>query len=145
MATVDGGQTWTYFGTIGAGGEPTVARLSETEMTALLRTGSWRPFEQRWSHDGGKTWGPPTTLEEGSVDADLALMSNGVLACSYGRPGSCLMFSTDKGKTWSHHHVITDEKGYNYSSVCEVRPGRLLYIHDAPRLQALHVDVERAE
>ena len=145
MATIDDGQTWTHVGTIGSGGEPTVARLSEKEMTALLRTGSWRPFEQRWSHDGGKTWSPPTTLEEGSVDADLATMSNGVLACSYGRPGSCLMFSTDKGRTWGHHQVITDEKGYNYTSVREVRPGRLLYVHDAPQLRALHVDVERLD
>ena len=28
-------------------------------------------------------------------------------------------------------------------SIREVRPGRLLYVHDAPRLQALYVDVER--
>lgn len=143
MQSEDGGRTWTHFSTIGPGGEPTVARVSETEMTAVLRTSG--AFEQRWSTDGGKTWGPPVTLEEGSVDADLTMMSHGVLACSYGRPGSNLMFSINGGKDWIHHQVITAESGFNYTSVQEIRPGRLLYVHDAPRLRALYVDVERVK
>jgi hypothetical protein len=110
-------------------------------MTAVLRTSG--AFEQRWSGDDGRTWGPPVTLEEGSVDADLTMMSHGVLACSYGRPGSNLMFSINGGKDWIHHRVITAESGFNYTSVQEVRPGRLLYVHDAPKLRALYVDVER--
>ena len=75
----------------------------------------------------------------------VVYMSHGVLACSYGRNGSNLMFSLDKGRTWGFHQVITDERGYNYTAIREVRPGRLLYVHDAPRLQALYVDVERLE
>ena len=143
MQSTDNGQTWTHFSTIGPGAEPTVARLSETEMTAVLRTSG--AFEQRWSTDGGRTWSPPTTLEEGSVDADLTMMSHGVLACSYGRPGSNLMFSTDGGRTWIEHKVITHESGFNYTAVQEISPGRLLYVHDAPRLQALYVDVQRLD
>jgi hypothetical protein len=53
------------------------------------------------------------------------------------------MFSTDGGKTWRDHRVITDEKGYNYTAIREVRPGRLLYVHDAPHIRAVYVDVER--
>lgn len=143
MKTTDGGRTWTHFSTIGTGHEPSVVRLSATEMTALLRQGGMTPFHQVWSQDGGKTWGAPTVLEEGSVDADLVVMTNGVLPCSYGRPASCLMFSTDKGKTWAHHRVISVQRGYNYTSLQEVRPGRLLYLHDAPKMQAVYVDVER--
>jgi len=52
------------------------------------------------------------------------------------------MFSTDQGHTWSHHTVITDSGGFNYTAIREVSPGRLLYIHDAPNLRALYVDVE---
>jgi hypothetical protein len=114
-------------------------------MMALLRVNGWMPLEQSWSNDGGRTWTAPRRLEEGSVDADLVYMSNGVLACSYGRPGSNLMFSLDRGETWVHHHVITELRGYNYTSIQEVSPGRLLYVHDAPRMQALYVDVERLE
>ena len=63
-------------------------------------------------------------------------------ACSYGRPGSNLMFSTDQGQTWIHHTVITDSGGFNYTALREISPGRLLYVHDAPKLKALYVDVK---
>jgi photosystem II stability/assembly factor-like uncharacterized protein len=141
----DAGATWTYFSTIGDGPEPSVVRFSATEMMAILRTLSFGPLLQTRSNDGGKTWTPVTPLEEGSVSPDMVYMSNGVLACSYGRPGSNLMFSTDRGKTWDHHLVISDAKGFNYTAIREVRPGRLLYVHDAPNLRALYVDVERIE
>jgi hypothetical protein len=137
----DQGATWTHVSTLGRGDEPGVARLSETDWTAVLRKGSAVPLQQVWSQDGGKTWSAPTTLEAGSVDPDIVLMSNGVLACSYGRPGCNIMFSTDRGKTWDYHRVITDSSGYNYTTIREVRPGRLLYIHDAPPLTALYIDV----
>ena len=97
---------------------------------------------QTWSHDGGKTRDKLKPLEVGSVAPDMVIMSNGVLVCSCGRPGSNLMFSTDQGHTWRHHTVITDSGGFNYTAVREVSPGRLLYIHDAPNLRALYVDVE---
>jgi len=71
------------------------------------------------------------------------LMSNGVLACSYGHPASCLMFSVDGGHSWTSHHVISGQYGFNYASIREVSPGRLLYLHDAPTLRGVYVDVER--
>ncbi len=142
MKSADAGKTWNYFSTIGAGPEPSVVRFSDTEMMAILRTLSFGPLWQTWSHDGGKTWDKLKPLEVGSVAPDMVLMNNGVLACSYGRPGSNLMFSTDQGHTWSHHTVITDSGGFNYTAIREVSPGRLLYIHDAPNLRALYVDVE---
>ena len=147
LKSADRGQTWTHFSTLARGKrhEPAVARFSATEMTAILRTSGYQPFEQIWSNDGGKTWGSAVTLEEGSVDPDLVYMKNGVLACSYGRNGSNLMFSLDRGKTWGFHHVFTDIRGFNYTAICEVSPGRLLYVHDAPSLRAHYVDVERIE
>lgn len=145
LRSEDRGLTWRYFSTLGPRPEPSVVRFSPTEMMSLLRVNGWMPLEQSWSSDGGRTWTPPRRLEEGSVDADLVYMGNGVLACSYGRPGSNLMFSLDRGETWVHHHVITELRGYNYTSIQEISPGRLLYVHDAPRMQALYVDVERLE
>ncbi len=145
MQSTDAGKTWTRFsGPIVGGDEPSVARITPQEWTALVRQGSWCPLLQLWSHDGGKTWGQPMVLEEGSVDADVVVMGNGVLACSYGRPGCNLMLSTDQGKTWGYHRIIIDSKqgGFFYTTVREVRPGRLLYIHDSPKLTAQYVDVE---
>lgn len=139
----DTGRTWRHFASIPKGGEPAVARLSPTDMTAIYRQGTLMPMAQVWSHDTGRTWSAPVTLEEGSVAPDLVLMSNGVLACSYGRPASCIMFSLDQGKTWTSHRVITDKAGFNYTSIREISPGRLLYVHDAPKMNAVYIDVER--
>lgn len=142
MRSTDEGKTWTYFSTIGPGGEPAVCRLSATEQTAVIRGDRNSRMKQMFSHDGGKTWTQPVELEVGKVLPDLVLMSNGVLACAYGRPTSCLMFSLDGGQTWPSHHVISDKVGFNYTSIREISPGKLLYIHDAPKMNAATVDVE---
>ncbi len=143
MRSTDEGKTWTYFSTIGPGGEPAVCRLSATEQTAVIRGDRNSRMKQMFSHDGGKTWTKPVELEVGKVLPDLVLMSNGVLACAYGRPASCLMFSLDGGKTWPSHHVISEKVGFNYTSIREISPGKLLYIHDAPKMNGVMVEVER--
>jgi hypothetical protein len=138
-------KTWEPYGLDGQGGDPSVTRLVGGRMTALLRVGPFKGFHQTFSEDDGKTWSAPVVIEEGSVCPDLVPMSNGLVACSYGRPAGCLMFSADGGKTWSSHHVITAKTGFNYSGIVEIRPGRLLYLHDAGGLQALTIDVERVK
>ena len=143
LRSMDNGKTWNYFSTVGPGGEPAVVRLSDNEQTAVIRGEADSCMKQMFSHDAGKTWSEPIALEVGKVLPDLVLMSNGVLACSYGRPASCLMFSLDGGKTWPSHHVISDKVGFNYTSIREINPGRLLYAHDAPKLGAVYVDVSR--
>lgn len=142
VKTTDEGRTWNHVSTVGPGGEPAACRLNTTEMIALTRGDRNSLLRQMFSHDGGKTWSKPEDLEVGKVMPDLELMSNGVLACSYGRPASCLMFSFDGGKTWPSHHVISERVGFNYTSIREISPGRLLYMHDAPKMCALYVDVE---
>jgi hypothetical protein len=143
MRSIDEGRTWTHFSTIGPGGEPAVVRLGGGEMTAVIRGEADFRMRQTFSSDGGKTWTPAEPLEMGRVLPDLVLMSNGVLACSYGRPASCLMFSLDGGRTWPRHQVVSYQTGFNYTSIREIAPGRLIYMHDAPKINALHVDVER--
>lgn len=144
VRSTDGGRTWKHFSVIGPGGEPAVCRLSDSELIAVIRGERNSCMNQMTSQDGGKTWTQPVPMEEGRVLPDLVLMSNGVLACSYGRPASCLMFSLDKGRTWTSHHVISDQVRFNYTSIREVSPGRLLYIHDAPKLSCVYVDVVKA-
>jgi photosystem II stability/assembly factor-like uncharacterized protein len=143
--STDGGATWKHFSTVADNPEPAYARLSTTEMTAILRTAPRQPLVQRFSHDGGKSWSAPAVLDVGSVAPNLCHMGNGVLACSYGRLGSNLMFSTDGGKTWGDNRVISGGHGFNWSSVCEVSPGRLLYVHDDGQVRAVYVDVERIQ
>jgi len=145
MRSTDEGKTWTFFSTVGPGGEPAVVRLSDTEQTAVIRGDRNSRMKQMFSHDSGKTWTKPIELEVGKVLPDLVLMSNGVLACSYGRPASCLMFSLDGGQTWPSHHVISERVGFNYTSIREISPGKLLYIHDAPKMNAMVIDVKRVK
>ena len=150
LRSTDLGKTWTHIAHIGLGGEPAVVRLSESEWLAVTRPDAHMSnFLQHRSLDGGKTWKFERTLEEGSVMPDLVLMSNGVLACSYGRPVSNLMFSLDGGRTWRDHRVISDRANFNYTAICEISPGRLLYMHDGQipgtlaRINSCYIDVER--
>jgi hypothetical protein len=152
LRSTDLGKTWTHLAHIGLGGEPAVVRLSDSEWLAVTRPDAHMSnLLQHRSLDGGKTWKFERTLEEGSVMPDLVLMSNGVLACSYGRPVSNLMFSLDGGRTWRDHRVISDRANFNYTAIREISPGRLLYMHDGQipgslaRINSLYIDVEKAK
>lgn len=150
LRSEDMGRTWHHVAHVGLGGEPAIARLSDQEWLAVTRPDAHMSnLLQHRSHDGGKTWQFERTLEEGSVMPDLVLMSNGVLACSYGRPVSNIMFSLDGGRTWRDHRVVSDRANFNYTSIREISPGRLLYMHDGQipgtlaRINSIYIDVEK--
>jgi hypothetical protein len=152
LRSTDLGKTWAHLAHIGLGGEPAVVRLSDSEWLAVTRPDAHMSnLLQHRSIDGGKTWKFERTLEEGSVMPDLVLMSNGVLACSYGRPVSNLMFSLDGGRTWRDHRVISDRANFNYTAIREISPGRLLYMHDGQipgtlaRINSLYIEVEKVK
>jgi hypothetical protein len=152
LRSTDLGKTWTHLAHVGLGGEPAVVRLSDSEWLAVTRPDAHMSnLLQHRSLDGGKTWKFERTLEEGSVMPDLVLMSHGVLACSYGRPVSNLMFSLDGGRIWRGHRVISDRANFNYTAIREISPGRLLYMHDGQipgtlaRINSVYIDVEKAE
>lgn len=148
--STDLGRTWKHHARVGSGGEPAVARLSESEWLCIARPDAHMSnLVQHRSRDGGTTWQVERTLEEGSVMPDLVHMQNGVLACSYGRPVSGIMFSLDGGRTWRDHRVIADRVGFNYTTIREIAPGRLLFLDDAQipgarsRIYACFIDVKR--
>lgn len=150
LSSADRGKTWTHLAHLGLGGEPAVVRLSDSEWLAVTRPDAHMSnLLQHRSLNGGKTWKFERTLEEGSVMPDLVLMSHGVLACSYGRPVSNLMFSLDGGRTWRDHRVISDRANFNYTAIREISPCRLLYMHDGQipgtlaRINSLYIDVEK--
>ncbi len=152
LRSTDLGKSWMHLAHVGLGGEPAVVRLSDREWLAVTRPDAHMSnFLQHRSMDGGRTWKFERTLEEGSVMPDLVLMSHGVLACSYGRPVSNLMFSLDGGRIWRDHRVISDRANFNYTTIREIRPGRLLYMHDGQipgtlaRINSLYIDVEKGE
>jgi hypothetical protein len=142
VSSHDQGKKWSYLSTvaydpeIGTEGycEPVIRRLPGGDLLALLRTGGnnrpyWQdnPLCQTRSTDGGRTWTAPHRTGVEGVAPDLCVMSDGTLACSYGRPGADLMLSTDEGRTWTDHTCIHPERYSGYTAVCEIEPGVLLY------------------
>jgi len=131
--STDKGRTWGSESPVAGGAtyahEPVMAFCSNGDVLCIMR----RELHQARSRDGGKTWGPQTNLEGIGVDPDLCLLSNGVLACSYGRPGNRIMFSADgTGRDWGDRLKIYEYRGgsFGYTGIVEVEPGKLLFVYD---------------
>jgi hypothetical protein len=92
LASTDGGESWRYRATVAYDGstgqesfcEPGIAEVGNRELVAVMRTGRFAPMHQARSLDGGLTWGKPESLHIHGLAPQLALLSNGVLACSFG-------------------------------------------------------------
>jgi hypothetical protein len=52
------------------------------------------------SSDGGQTWNLPEQIADRGISPSLVTLSNGLMVCTYSRPGDWLIFSDDSGKTW---------------------------------------------
>ena len=168
----DQGLTFDYLSTVGydpdsvfAAGtrnegfnESALSWTSAGDILCMMRIGQLegQPLHQARSSDYGRTWSKPACVGVFSVDPDLVLMSNGVLACSYGRPGNFIMFDpTGTGENWQKPILILWEGGLTgYTGTREIAPGKLLYVYDdkcldevsgqvANCLRAVEITVER--
>ncbi|MEA2525658.1 MAG: hypothetical protein QOF73_2885, partial [Thermomicrobiales bacterium] len=147
IRSLDDGATWDYVSTIAYDptigkegyGEPVMARVKDGSLLAVMRTGGFDPIYQTRSLDDGRTWDVPANLGILSVDPDLCLMSNGVLACSFGRPTVQLMFSLDgSGYEWTAPQTIYSGPRVNgkenstcYTGLRQIADGRLLLVYDS--------------
>jgi BNR repeat-like domain len=131
-AVKPGAKAWPGMGKVGPC-EAGMERLAHGRLLAMFRTGGDGFIGVAWSQDDGRTWTPPVSLPFKGVALRVRGLSNGVLACSTGRPGPVvLMFSTDgTGETWSHVTPIFSGKSTHYTDFVEVSPGRLLVVYDS--------------
>jgi len=108
-------------------------RLRDGRFFVMFRTGSDGLLGTAWSSDEGRTWTTPTLIPFKGVEPRVRLLSNGVLACSTGRPGPVtMMFSLDgTGKTWSHATEIFSDMSTRYTEFVELSPGKLFLVHDS--------------
>ena len=141
LRSEDGGLNWHYHGTIAAlpelGDEgfcePSVAFLSDGSLMALLRNGGgdFAPLWMCRSADGGRTWSYPlrTNTPTGNAPA-IVQLPNGVLACSYGRPGNRVSFDlTGSGLAWSHTVVASNCYGNAHIEIVVTGPDTLFCVY----------------
>lgn len=138
--STDEGQTWRFLSNIayeeiGSEGynEGSMRRLPGGELLAVLRTGNEKDFHCQdnpimWtvSRDDGRTWTPPERTGVEGAYPSLAVLSDGLVVMSYGRPGAMLVFSADGGRTWTDASVVDTTPYSGYTDVVEIRPGHLL-------------------
>ena len=113
-------QTWQYLTTIGYDqigsegyNEASMRKLPNGQWLAVLRTGSEKDFKCHdnpimWSvsTDEGRTWSKPQRTGVEGAYPSLAVLTDGLLAMSYGRPGAMLVFSHDNGRSWTDQTVV---------------------------------------
>jgi hypothetical protein len=138
--STDGGQTWEYLTTIGyeqigseGYNEGSMRRLPNGQLLAVLRTGNANdvncqdnPIMGSVSRDDGRTWSKPERTGLAGAFPSLAVLSDGQLAMSYGRPGAMLAFSADNGRTWTDPTCIDATPYSGYTDVVELSRGVLL-------------------
>lgn len=136
----DGGRVWNYFATIGYDrigsegyNEGSLVKLPGDEIVAVLRTGNMtdvncqdNPVMVSRSNDGGRTWLKPWHTGVNGAYPGLALLSDGLLALSAGRPGAYLLFSADRGDTWHDLTLVDGSDHSGYTTLIETAPGELL-------------------
>jgi hypothetical protein len=147
IRSTDRGRSWEEYGIIAAiqpneapwpwagkegPNEAAMVRLSKDRLYCLFRTGGNDYMGEAWSVDDGKTWTAPVSSGFKGVAPHLRLLSDGLLACTYGRPGPVtIMFSFDEGKKWTNVTPIFDGMSTDYTDLIEVEPGKLLVVYDS--------------
>jgi len=125
--------------------ESAIARLKDGRLLCVFRLNSGVPYGHSFSSDEGRTWSKPAALEDAfSVQPSLAVMPDGLVALSGGRPGLFLWLNPDgTAATWHKLDVLANHNAHrpeepikaagNTSSYTEVLPlddSHLLYIYD---------------
>lgn len=131
--------------------ESALLRLKDGRIMCVFRVASRVNYGQCWSSDEGKSWTAPVTMAGPfSVQPSLAMLADGTLALSGGRPGLQLWLNADgSGLTWqgidiqAHHNAChpreaiatTVEHNHQqqtsaYTEVVAVDDNHLLYIYD---------------
>jgi hypothetical protein len=121
---------WPWMGSEGPN-EAGLVRLPDGRLFCIFRTGNYDYMGESWSSDDGKTWTQPASAGYKGVAPHLRLMSNGLLVCTFGRPGVTMMFSQNEGKSWAAITPIFKGGSTGYTDVIELGEGKLFVVYDS--------------
>ncbi|HPA16825.1 MAG TPA: sialidase family protein [Verrucomicrobiae bacterium] len=138
--SADGGRTWRYLSTIGyepigseGYNEGSMRSLPDGSWLAVMRTGNAsdlncqdNPIMWSASRDEGRTWSKPQRTGLQGCYPSLAVLGDGSLVMSYGRPGAMIAFSADGGRTWTDITCVDATTQSGYTDVVEIESGLLL-------------------
>ena len=126
--------------------ESAVCRLKDGRLMCVFRLGSFTAFGKSFSDDEGQTWSEPVLMQGVfSVQPSLAMMKDGMVALSGGRPGVFLWINRDgDGEAWekieilaNHNKFIPNEpiamrewKTSSYTEIVALDDRHLLFIYD---------------
>jgi hypothetical protein len=90
--------------------EAALCQLADGRMMCVFRLASNVAYGQTWSSDEGRTWSEPVAMDGPfSVQPSLAVMKDGMVVLSGGRPGLYAWFNTDgTGKDWQRVDVLAN-------------------------------------
>ena len=80
------------------------------------------------SKDEGRSWSVPKQVADRGISPNLLTMSNGIIVCTYNRPGNWLIFSDDNGHSWTGAFQFGDSGATSY--VEEVGPNMIQVYHE---------------
>ncbi len=125
--------------------ESAVCRLKDGRLLCVFRLDSGVPYGHCFSSDDGRTWTKPLQLKDAfSVQPSLAVLPDGLVALSGGRPGLFLWLNADgMAATWQRLDVLTNHNTHrpdepisgpgntsSYTEVVALDDAHLLYIYD---------------
>lgn len=110
--------------------ESDLVEAANGDLICVMRSGGRNPVPEAnlfptplycsRSSDNGQTWSPPAQIADRGVCPNAVTMSNGIIVCTYSRPGNWLIFSDDNGKTWKGAFQFGPGGATNY--ILEVAP-----------------------
>lgn len=136
------GRSWEYLSSIAGadcklpGGEgpceAALARLKDGRLMCVFRLESNVPYGRCYSSDDGATWTEPQAIDARSVQPSLAVMPDGLVALSGGRPGVSVWFNPDgAGGQWQELEILPgDAKTSAYTEIVPLDDRNLLCIYD---------------
>ncbi len=162
LRTTDTFETLHYYSTIGypdtsveAGNlnESDFVRVPDGRWLAVMRSNGYLPLYQSQSADDAASWQPYRLFGAPGVNPALGVLQNGVVVCSYGRPGIHVAFSEDGGDSWKKrtclYHFDTSLQGHAnalnqsarrlsdrsccYTDLCEAEENHVLVFYSAPK------------